>query len=142
MECSCTTLWLVGVALDPSLVRLGASGGDRGNPGSLTAGMAVADLRRRCRAAPTANVCVEIEAESVPPPLHAAGAVLNDTQSHQPVFLLAPDRRHGRADPRLIEQAGGSPHAAFLEEMVGSTLRLIRNQTSRGDIKIPELGAA
>ena len=37
---------------------------------------------------------------------------------------------------RLIEQAGGSPHAVFLEEMVGSTLRLIRNQTSRGDIKI------
>ena len=37
---------------------------------------------------------------------------------------------------RLIEQVGGSPHAVFLEEMVGSTLRLIRNQTSRGDIKI------
>ena len=36
----------------------------------------------------------------------------------------------------LIEQAGGSPHAVFLEEMVASTLRLIRNQTSRGDIKI------
>lgn len=37
---------------------------------------------------------------------------------------------------RLIEQAGGSPHAEFLEEMIHSTLRLIRNQTSRGDIKI------
>jgi hypothetical protein len=36
----------------------------------------------------------------------------------------------------LIEQAGGSPHAELLEEMVHSTLRLIRNQTSRGDIKI------
>jgi uncharacterized protein (TIGR00730 family) len=37
---------------------------------------------------------------------------------------------------RLIEQAGGSPHAAFLGEMIQSALRLIRNQTSRGDIKI------
>ena len=37
---------------------------------------------------------------------------------------------------RLIEQAGGSPHAEFLEEMIHSTLRLIRNQASRGDIKI------
>jgi len=37
---------------------------------------------------------------------------------------------------QLIEQAGGSPHAEFLEEMIHSTLRLIRNQTSRGDIKI------
>ncbi len=36
----------------------------------------------------------------------------------------------------LIEQAGGSPHADFLEEMIHSTLRLIRNQTSRGDVKI------
>ena len=36
----------------------------------------------------------------------------------------------------LIEQAGGSPHAEFLEEMIQSTLRLIRNQTSRGDIKM------
>jgi hypothetical protein len=37
---------------------------------------------------------------------------------------------------QLIEQAGGSPHAEFLEEMIHSALRLIRNQTSRGDIKI------
>jgi len=37
---------------------------------------------------------------------------------------------------RLIEQAGGSPHAEFLEEMIQSTLRLIRNQTSRGDVKM------
>jgi len=37
---------------------------------------------------------------------------------------------------QLIEEAGGSPHAEFLEEMIHSTLRLIRNQTSRGDIKI------
>jgi uncharacterized protein (TIGR00730 family) len=37
---------------------------------------------------------------------------------------------------QLIEQAGGSPHAEFLEEMIHSALRLIRNQTSRGDVKI------
>ncbi len=37
---------------------------------------------------------------------------------------------------KLIELAGGSPHAEFLEEMIHTTLRLIRNQTSRGDIKI------
>jgi uncharacterized protein (TIGR00730 family) len=37
---------------------------------------------------------------------------------------------------QLIEQAGGSPHAEFLEEMIHTTLRLIRNQTSRGDVKI------
>jgi len=36
----------------------------------------------------------------------------------------------------LIEQAGGSPHSEFLEEMIHSTLRLVRNQTSRGDVKI------
>ncbi len=48
-------------------------------------------------------------------------------------------RSRGVADEliaHLIEQAGGSPHAEFLEEMIHSTLRLIRNQTSRGDIKI------
>ncbi len=37
---------------------------------------------------------------------------------------------------RLIQQAGGSPHAEFLEEMIQSTLRLIRNQTGRGDVKM------
>jgi uncharacterized protein (TIGR00730 family) len=37
---------------------------------------------------------------------------------------------------QLIEQAGGSPHAEFLNEMIHTTLRLIRNQTSRGDVKI------
>jgi inosine-uridine nucleoside N-ribohydrolase len=30
--------------------------------GELTAGMAVADLRRRSKAAPTATVCVKVEA--------------------------------------------------------------------------------
>jgi len=47
--------------------------------------------------------------------------------------------RNGRAEElitNLIEEAGGSPHAEFLEEMIHSALRLIRNQTSRGDIKI------
>jgi uncharacterized protein (TIGR00730 family) len=37
---------------------------------------------------------------------------------------------------QLIEAAGGSPHAEFLHEMIHSVLRLVRNQTSRGDIKI------
>jgi hypothetical protein len=37
---------------------------------------------------------------------------------------------------RLIEMSGGSPHAEFLEEMIQSALRLIRNQTDRGDVKI------
>jgi uncharacterized protein (TIGR00730 family) len=48
-------------------------------------------------------------------------------------------RSNGAVDEliaQLIEQAGGSPHAEFLEEMIHSTLRLIRNQTSRGDVKI------
>jgi hypothetical protein len=48
-------------------------------------------------------------------------------------------RTNGATDEliaQLIEQAGGSPHAEFLEEMIHTTLRLIRNQTSRGDIKI------
>ncbi len=52
----------VGIVLDPSLVR--------GQPmavgvecrGELTAGMTVADLRRRSRAPPTATVCLEVEA--------------------------------------------------------------------------------
>jgi uncharacterized protein (TIGR00730 family) len=37
---------------------------------------------------------------------------------------------------QLIDAAGGSPHAEFLMEMIHTALRLIRNQTSRGDIKI------
>ena len=37
---------------------------------------------------------------------------------------------------RLIEEAGGSPHAEFLTEMIQTLLRLVRHQTSRGDIKI------
>jgi uncharacterized protein (TIGR00730 family) len=48
-------------------------------------------------------------------------------------------RSNGAVDEliaHLIEQAGGSPHSEFLEEMIHSTLRLIRNQTSRGDVKI------
>jgi purine nucleosidase len=53
----------VGVALDPSLVHrepmvLGVE-----TRGALTAGMAVADFRRRTRAAANADVCVEVEAE-------------------------------------------------------------------------------
>jgi len=36
----------------------------------------------------------------------------------------------------LIEAVGGSPHAEFLEGMMRSVLRCVRNKTSRGDIKI------
>ncbi|HYL81193.1 MAG TPA: LOG family protein [Candidatus Acidoferrum sp.] len=37
---------------------------------------------------------------------------------------------------RLVEAAGGSAHADFLQEMIWSTLRLIENQADRGDVKI------
>ncbi|MBP1776914.1 MAG: nucleosidase [candidate division NC10 bacterium] len=53
----------VGVALDSSLVRREPMTLAVETRGTLTAGMAVADLRRRRRAAPTADVCVEVEAE-------------------------------------------------------------------------------
>jgi purine nucleosidase len=53
----------VGVALDPSLVRQEPLGVAVETQGSLTAGMAVADLRRRRRTAPTASVCLEVEAD-------------------------------------------------------------------------------
>lgn len=53
----------IGVALDSSLVRREPMAVAVETQGRLTAGMAVADLRRRSRAAPTANVCVEVEAE-------------------------------------------------------------------------------
>ena len=53
----------VGVALDSSLVRREPMALAVETRGALTAGMAVADLRRRCRAAPTADVCVEVETE-------------------------------------------------------------------------------
>ncbi len=47
--------------------------------------------------------------------------------------------RNGEVDGlirRLVEAAGGSPHEEFLLEMIHSVLRLVHNQTSRGDIKI------
>jgi len=59
------------------------------------------------------------------------------TRNHTNSFPAT--QAHGAVDElitRLIEQAGGSPHAEFLEEMIHSTLRLIRNQTDRGDVKI------
>ncbi len=52
---------------------------------------------------------------------------------------LSPLSRNGEVDHlihRLVEAAGGSPHAEFLQEMIQTVLRLIQNQTSRGDIKI------
>ena len=47
----------VGVALDPSLVRQEPMAVAVETRGALTAGMAVADLRRGSHAAPTAHVC-------------------------------------------------------------------------------------
>jgi purine nucleosidase len=51
----------VGTAVDPSLVRTRPLPVAVECQGVLTAGMTVADLRRRSRAAPTASVCVEVE---------------------------------------------------------------------------------
>jgi purine nucleosidase len=53
----------IGVALDASLVRREPMALAVETRGALTAGMAVADLRRWRRAAPTADVCVEVEVE-------------------------------------------------------------------------------
>jgi purine nucleosidase len=52
----------VGVVADPSLVRAQPMAVAVERRGELTSGMAVADLRRRSRATPTASVCVEVEA--------------------------------------------------------------------------------
>jgi inosine-uridine nucleoside N-ribohydrolase len=52
----------VGVVADPSLVRVQSMAVAVERRGELTSGMAVADLRRRSRATPTASVCVEVEA--------------------------------------------------------------------------------
>lgn len=52
----------VGIVADPSLVRTRPMAVTIERRGELTSGMAVADLRRRSRAAPTAAVCVEVEA--------------------------------------------------------------------------------
>lgn len=53
----------VGVALDSTIVRREPMALAVETRGALTAGMAVADLRRHCRSAPTADVCVEVEAD-------------------------------------------------------------------------------
>lgn len=42
----------------------------------------------------------------------------------------------GELIDRLVNAAGGSPHAEFLHEMVQTVLRLIEDQADRGDIKI------
>ncbi len=52
----------VGIVADPPLVRGQPMAVAIERRGELTAGMAVADLRRRSRATPTATVCVEVEA--------------------------------------------------------------------------------
>jgi hypothetical protein len=36
----------------------------------------------------------------------------------------------------LVEAAGGSPHAEYIQEMVQTALRLIEDQADRGDVKI------
>jgi inosine-uridine nucleoside N-ribohydrolase len=51
----------VATAVDPSLVRGQALALAVERRGELTAGMAVADFRRRSRATPTANVCQEVD---------------------------------------------------------------------------------
>ena len=51
----------VGVVVDPSLVRAQPMAVVVEQQGGLTAGMAVADLRRRSRAPQTAAVCTEVE---------------------------------------------------------------------------------
>jgi purine nucleosidase len=53
----------VGVALDASLVRREPMAVAVETRGTLTAGMAVADLRPWCRTAPTADVCVEVQVD-------------------------------------------------------------------------------
>ncbi len=52
----------VGTVADPSLVRTEPLAVAVERRGELTAGMAVADLRRRSRADPTAMVCMEVDA--------------------------------------------------------------------------------
>ena len=51
----------VGIVADPSLVQTQPMAVAIERRGELTAGMAVADLRRRSHTAPTATVCVEVE---------------------------------------------------------------------------------
>lgn len=53
----------VGIVLDASLARVRPLHVSVERRGELTAGMAVADLRRRSRACPTATVCVEVSAD-------------------------------------------------------------------------------
>ncbi len=51
--------------------------------------------------------------------------------------LLAP--RNGKVDElihTLLQEAGGSPHAEFLQEMIQTVLRLAEDNADRGDIKI------
>ena len=51
--------------------------------------------------------------------------------------LLAP--RNGKAGEltrKLVEEAGGSPHAELLQEMIQTILRLAEDHADRGDIKI------
>ena len=51
-------------------------------------------------------------------------------------LLPARNGEVGELVHRLVEVAGGSTHADFLQEMIHSVLRLIEYQADRGDVKI------
>jgi len=51
--------------------------------------------------------------------------------------ILAPrNGKVGELIHSLVEEAGGSPHAEFLQEMIQTILRLAEDHADRGDIKI------
>ena len=51
--------------------------------------------------------------------------------------ILAPRNGEiGELVHKLVEEAGGSPHAEFLQEMIQTILRLAEDHADRGDIKI------
>lgn len=58
-------------------------------------------------------------------------------QETTPPGLFAPrNGKVGELIHNLVEEAGGSPHAEFLQEMVQTVLRLAEDHADRGDIKI------
>ena len=61
-----------------------------------------------------------------------------DRKREIPTQPLLPARNGevGELVHRLVEVAGGSTHADFLQEMIHSVLRLIEYQADRGDVKI------
>ena len=53
-----------------------------------------------------------------------------------PDMLAPPNGEVGELIRNLVEEAGGSPHAEFLQEMIQTVLRLAGDHADRGDIKI------